>query len=141
MAEQHRLFAKHPKTQFIDAHLGWLGGDLGAAGQAASTSCRTSTPRSAPCWPSSAASPAPRASGSSSTRTASCSAKTPGRADEYLVYFRVLETDDEYFDYYRKRHAFWKMYGLGLPDEVLKKLYYKNALKVIPGIDASAFPP
>ena len=33
-------------------------------------------------------------------------------ADEYLVYFRVLETDDEYFDYYRKRHAFWKMYGL-----------------------------
>ena len=61
-------------------------------------------------------------------------------ADEYLVYFRVLETDDEYFDYYRKRHAFWKMYGLGLPDEVLKKIYYKNALKVIPGIDKSAFP-
>ena len=62
-------------------------------------------------------------------------------ADEYLVYFRVLETEDEYFDYYRKRHAFWKMYGLGLPDEVLKKLYYKNALRVIPGIDPSAFPP
>jgi len=32
------------------------------------------------------------------------------------------------------------MYGLDLPDEVLKKLYYKNALKVIPGIDAKAFP-
>ena len=42
-------------------------------------------------------------------------------ADEYATYFRVLETEDEYFDYYRKRHAFWKMYGLGLPDEVLKK--------------------
>jgi hypothetical protein len=54
---------------------------------------------------------------------------------------RVLETGDEYFDYYRKRHAFWKMYGLALPDDVLKKLYYKNALRVIPGFDASAFPP
>jgi predicted TIM-barrel fold metal-dependent hydrolase len=59
---------------------------------------------------------------------------------EYPVYFRVLETADEYFDYYRKRHAFWKMYGLDLPDEVLKKLYYQNALRVIPGLDASDFP-
>ncbi len=32
------------------------------------------------------------------------------------------------------------MYGLDLDDEVLKKLYYKNALKVIPNIDASLFP-
>ena len=59
---------------------------------------------------------------------------------EYYYYFRVLETADEYFDYYRKRHAFWKMYGLDLPDEVLKKLYYKNALRVIPGLSAAGFP-
>ena len=52
----------------------------------------------------------------------------------------VFETADEYFDYYRRRHAFWKMYGLNLPDEVLKKIYYKNALRLIPGIDASLFP-
>jgi hypothetical protein len=32
------------------------------------------------------------------------------------------------------------MYGLDLPDEVLKKIYFKNALKIIPGIDKSAFP-
>jgi hypothetical protein len=32
------------------------------------------------------------------------------------------------------------MYGMDLPDEVLKKLYYKNALRIIPGIDASQFP-
>jgi G:T/U-mismatch repair DNA glycosylase len=52
----------------------------------------------------------------------------------------VLESPDEYFDYYRPRHAFWKMYGLELPDEVLKKMYYKNALKVIPGLNAAQFP-
>ncbi|MDH5400588.1 MAG: amidohydrolase, partial [Cyclobacteriaceae bacterium] len=33
-------------------------------------------------------------------------------------------TYDEYFDYYRKRHAHWKMYGLSLPDSVLRKIYY-----------------
>ena len=60
---------------------------------------------------------------------------------EYHTYFRVLETADEYFDYYRRRHAFWKMYGLDLPDEVLKKIYYKNALRIVPGLDASGFPP
>ena len=60
--------------------------------------------------------------------------------DEYPTYFRILETADEYFGWYRKYHAFWGMYGLDLPDEVLRKLYYKNALKVIPGLDKSLFP-
>ena len=66
--------------------------------------------------------------------------KDSWRPDEYHVYFRVLETADEYFDYYRKRHGHWKMYGLDLSDEVLRKLYYKNALEVIPNIDRSLFP-
>jgi len=32
------------------------------------------------------------------------------------------------------------MYGLDLPDEVLRKLYYKNALRLVPGLDSTAFP-
>ena len=56
--------------------------------------------------------------------------------NEYKWYFRALETRDEYFEYYRKRHAFWRIYGFQVPDEVLKKVYYKNALKLVPGIDA-----
>ena len=60
--------------------------------------------------------------------------------EEYHTYFRVLESNDEYFDYFRKRHAFWKMYGLNLSDNVLEKVYYKNALKIIPGIDKNLFP-
>jgi hypothetical protein len=32
------------------------------------------------------------------------------------------------------------MYGMGLSDEILKKVYYKNALKIIPGLDKSQFP-
>jgi hypothetical protein len=58
---------------------------------------------------------------------------------EYHTYFRVLESADEYFDYYRKRHAFWKMYGLDLPDAVLRKIYYENALRIIPGVKRARF--
>ena len=32
------------------------------------------------------------------------------------------------------------MYGLGLSDEVLEKVYFRNALKIIPGLDRSLFP-
>ena len=63
----------------------------------------------------------------------------PIKFPEYYTYFRVLETDDEYFDYYRKRHAHWKIYGLALPDSILKKVYYKNALHVFPKIDSLTF--
>ena len=59
---------------------------------------------------------------------------------EYPPYFRVLETADDSFPYYRRRHAFWKLYGLDLPDEVLRALYYENALRVIPGLDRARFP-
>ena len=59
--------------------------------------------------------------------------------DEYPYYWRVFETNDEYFDYYRDYHAFWKLYGIGLPDPVLRKLYYQNALKLVPGLSHSGF--
>jgi predicted TIM-barrel fold metal-dependent hydrolase len=140
LAEQHRVFEKHPKTKFIDAHLGWLGGDLARLGKLFDRLPNVYTeigavlaelgrqPRTARAW-------------FERYQDRVMFGKDSWAPDEYLVYFRVLETDDEYFDYYRKRHALWKMYGLALPDEVLKKLYYKNAIRVIPGIDAKAFPP
>ena len=59
---------------------------------------------------------------------------------EYPYYWRVFETADEYFDYYRDYHAFWKLYGMDLPDEVLKKLYYENALRVIKGLPQTGWP-
>jgi predicted TIM-barrel fold metal-dependent hydrolase len=139
IGEQHRLFAKHPKTKFIDAHLGWLGGDLGRLGRLLDACPNVFTeigavlaelgrqPRFAREW-------------FLKYQDRVMFGKDTWAPSEYPVYFRVLESADEYFDYYRKRHAFWKMYGLDLPDDVLQKLYYKNALRVIPGLDASEFP-
>jgi uncharacterized protein len=139
MGEQHNLFRKHPKTKFIAAHLGWYGNDLGRLGKLLDELPNVYTeigavlhelgrqPRTARAF-------------LIKYQDRVLMGKDIWAPDEYAVYFRVLETEDEYFDYYRKRHAFWKMYGLGLPDEVLKKIYYRNALRLIPSIDASQFP-
>ncbi len=49
-------------------------------------------------------------------------------AEMYRNYFRWLETDDEYFDYAGyPGQGRWKIYGMKLPDEVLRKVYYANA--------------
>ena len=59
---------------------------------------------------------------------------------EYPYYWRVFETRDDYFDYYRDYHAFWKLYGIDLPDQVLKKVYYQNALRIMPAVSPAGFP-
>ena len=139
ITEQENLFRKHPKTNFINAHLGWFGGDLVRLGKQLDRFPNVVTeigaviaelgrqPRFAREW-------------FIKYQDRVLFGKDIWEPSEYHTYFRVLETSDEYFDYYRKRHAFWKMYGLNLPDEVLKKLYYKNALRIVPGIDKKAFP-
>ena len=49
----------------------------------------------------------------------------------YQNYFRWLETNDEYFDYWgAPGQGRWKIYGMGLPDEVLEKVYHGNADKL-----------
>ena len=54
----------------------------------------------------------------------------------YPVYYRFLETDDEYFAYgveETPRQGRWRICGLYLPDDVLEKVYSKNAERVILG--------
>ncbi len=139
MGEQHDLFRRHPKTTFINAHLGWMGNDLGRLGRLLDELPNVYTEIGAVLaelgrQPKNARAFLIR------YQDRVLFGKDSWAPSEYPVYFRVLETDDEYFDYYRKRHAFWKMYGLDLPDEVLKKIYYRNALRLIPGIDPAGFP-
>jgi len=52
--------------------------------------------------------------------------------NEYKWYFRALETRRRILRVLPQAHAFWRIYGFQLPDEVLKKIYYKNALKLVP---------
>lgn len=139
MAEQHHVFEKHPETTFINAHMGWMANDLDAAGAHLDKFPNVNFGIGAVI----------AEFGRQPRRAKEFFEKYQDRVlfgkdaynkEEYYTYFRVLETDDEYFPYYKKYHAFWAMYGLDLPDEVLKKLYYKNALRIVPGMDKSVFP-
>jgi len=57
---------------------------------------------------------------------------------ELIPHWRFLETWDEYFPYEDNPfppQGFWNIYGIGLPDDVLRKVYYENAQRIIPGLN------
>jgi predicted TIM-barrel fold metal-dependent hydrolase len=57
--------------------------------------------------------------------------------ERLLLHWRFLETRDEYFPYAENEfppQGFWRIYGVDLPDEVLKKVYYENASRLVPGV-------
>ncbi len=139
ITEQHRMFKKHPKTIFINAHMGWFANDLGTLGKLLDEIPNMNVGIGAII-----------AELGRQPRTAReffikyqdriLFGKDSWKPEEFPTYFRVLESDDEYFPYHKKYHAFWAMYGMDLPDDVLKKVYYKNALRIVPGLDKSLFP-
>ncbi len=58
----------------------------------------------------------------------------PASVPMYQIYYRFLETDDEYFEYGLSDppdQGRWRIYGLFLPDDVLEKVYFRNAERVI----------
>ncbi|MCE2423159.1 MAG: amidohydrolase family protein [Gemmatimonadetes bacterium] len=139
IGEQMNLFRRHPNTHFIAAHLGWMGNDLARLGSLLDEIPNMHTELGAVIYEPGRQ---PRFAREFFIKYQDRILMGKDRWDpgEYSTYFRVLETDDEYFPYYRKYHAFWRMYGLDLPDEVLRKVYFENALKLVPGLDATRFP-
>lgn len=139
IAEQHNIFRNHPRTTFINAHLGWYGNNLQKLGELMDQFPNMQTEIGAVI---AELGRQPRFARAFLIKYQDrvMFGKDSWVPEEYATYFRVLETADDYFPYHKRYHAFWRMYGLDLPDEVLKKVYYKNALRVIPNIDASQFP-
>jgi uncharacterized protein len=138
IAEQHRLFKKHPGTTFIAAHFGWYANNLAKLGQLLDDMPNVVVEFGAVI---AELGRQPRMAKQFFTKYQDriLFGKDSWVPEEYATYFRVLETEDEYFPYHKKYHAFWAMYGIGLPDDILKKVYYKNALRIIPGIDKTLF--
>jgi predicted TIM-barrel fold metal-dependent hydrolase len=139
MGERDRLLARHPRTIWVLAHLGWHANDLARLGRMLDSMPNLHAEVGAILYDLGRQ---PRAAREFFLKYQDrlLFGKDAFQPDEYPYYWRVFETFDEYFDYYRDYHAFWKLYGLGLPDSVLKKVYYQNALKLVPGIPKDAFP-
>lgn len=132
LMQRDRVFARHPRTTFVAAHMAEKPENLAYLDHLLS-SC-------------------PNVSVDMSARTAELG-RQPYTAREfflkhadrilfgtdlvpsiemYRLHFRFLETSDEYFEYpsHASRQGRWNIYGLHLPDDVLRKIYRENALRL-----------
>jgi predicted TIM-barrel fold metal-dependent hydrolase len=132
--QRDRVIARHPKTTFVAAHVAESGENLALAFKLLETYPNVSIDISA------------RASelGRQPYKARELFLKFPDRIlfgsdllpeeQMYRLYFRFLETADEYFEYpsHASRQGRWNIYGLHLPDDVLRKVYRENALRLLP---------
>lgn len=137
LAQQARLIARHPRTQFIGAHMGGAAEDLARVG----------------AWldqfPNFAVDLSARAAelGRQPRAARALFLRHPDRilfgsdllpaVEMYRLYYRFLETEDEYIPYptHGSGQGRWRISGLGLPRAVLEQVYAGNARRWIPGLE------
>jgi len=139
MTERNTLFRRHPQTTFIAAHWGWHANDLARAARLLDEFPNVHLEAGAVLYDF-GRQPFAAHDFMVEYQDRILFGKDSFQPTEYPYYWRVFETRDEYFDYYRDYHAFWKLYGLGLPDDVLRKLYYGNAVRLIPHMPTMGSP-
>ncbi len=131
----HRVIAKHPRTTFVNTHFGNNAEDLASVADkldrypnmVVDIDARISELGRQPY--------AARKFFLKYADRILFGTDTPPKRDAFRIYYRFLETDDEYFDCSASHHrqGFWNIYGLFLPREVLAKVYHKNAERILFG--------
>jgi predicted TIM-barrel fold metal-dependent hydrolase len=139
MTERDNLLRRNPNTTFVIAHLGWHANDLGRLAKLMTELPNVHAEVGAVLYDIGRQ---PRAAHDFFVRFQDriLFGKDSYQPEEYPYYWRVFETRDDYFDYYRDYHAKWKLYGIDLPDAVLKKVYFGNALRITSRLPQGGFP-
>jgi len=139
MTERDAMLRRNPKTTFVIAHMGWHANDLGRLGKLFDELPNVHTEVGAVLYDIGRQ---PRAAHAFFIRYQDriLFGKDSFQPQEYPYFWRVFETADDYFDYYRPYHAFWKLYGIDLPDSVLRRVYFQNALRIARGLPQSGWP-
>jgi len=144
MAARNRVFARHPKTQFIVLHVGNDAENLAFVAENLDRFPNTVVEMGARLGELGRQ---PRASRKFfdryqdrilfGTDAVPKGYETPQQifGDQlYEIYYRFLETEDEYFDYAPAPvppQGRWRIYGIGLPESILKRVYHDNAARVL----------
>jgi predicted TIM-barrel fold metal-dependent hydrolase len=136
LAQRNRVIAKHKDTTFVCAHFGNNPEDLATVGQwldrypnmVIDVDARISELGRQPY--------AARRFFLKYPDRVMFGTDTPPNRDAYRIYYRFLETDDEYFDCAASHHrqGFWMIYGIFLPRDVLAKVYRGNAERILFGV-------
>jgi predicted TIM-barrel fold metal-dependent hydrolase len=144
LAARNRVIAKHHKTQFVTLHVGNFSEDLQNVGESLDRFPNMSVDLAARIGelgrqPITAR----KFFGKYQDRILFGTDATP-HGDEfpqqvfndqlYEIYYRFLETSDEYFDYAPAKvppQGRWRIYGIDLPDTILRKVYYENAAQLL----------
>jgi hypothetical protein len=139
-----RVYARHPKTTFVALHVGHWAENLKAVGEMLDRFPNVNVEIGARIGELGRQ---PRAAARFldkyqdrvlfGTDAVPLGVETPQQIfgeDLYRIYYRFLETQDEYFDYAPARvppQGRWRIYGLGLPEQILRKVYHENAERVL----------
>ena len=138
LAARDRVFARHSKTTFVALHVGHWSENLKAVGEMLDKFPNVRVEIAARIGELGRQ---PRTSARFFDKYqdrilfgTDADPRTVLAQDMYRIYYRFLETEDEYFDYAPSPippQGRWRIYGLGLPESILRKVYHENAERVL----------
>jgi predicted TIM-barrel fold metal-dependent hydrolase len=144
LAARNRVIAKHPKTQFVTLHVGNFSEDLQNVGESLDRFPNMSVDLAARIGELGRQPITARKFFDKYRDRILFGTDATPHGDEfpqqvfneqlYGIYYRFLETSDEYFDYAPAKippQGRWRIYGIDLPDTILRKVYYENAARLL----------
>lgn len=133
LAQRNRVIARHPKTIFVGAHMANQPEELGTVSQWLDAYPNLYVDIDARISELGRQPYTARKFFIKYQDRITFGTDTEPNAEAYRIYYRFLETDDEYFNPSGGHHlqGRWNIYGIFLPDEVLEKVYWKNAARVL----------
>jgi len=144
LAARNRVIAKHPKTQFVTLHVGNFSEDLQNVGESLDRFPNMSVDLAARIGELGRQPITARKFFDKYRDRILFGTDATPHGDEfpqqvfneqlYEIYYRFLETSDEYFDYAPAKippQGRWRIYGIDLPDTILRKVYYENAARLL----------
>ncbi|HYA64831.1 MAG TPA: amidohydrolase family protein [Candidatus Sulfotelmatobacter sp.] len=134
LAQRDRVIARHPKTTFVGAHVAEHPEDLAYVSNLLDRNPNLHIDFSARCAELGRQPYAAREFFLKYADRILFGTDLIPEVNMYRLHYRFLETHDEYFEYpsHASRQGRWNIYGLFLPDDVLRKVYRENALRLLP---------